>query len=644
MLVSSRLAVRISSPARIARPGICVVSNVASFPPKKSTKPAPFTELDGTVDPALFLQLRQRIIERHNPSSVELDEPLINLVNKNIVKIRRGLEQRDVPLIRASWVELRQANHLHILTREVVQQIGRLVTASLLPGLLRRSFVEEVALAAAEADSTDALNACFLAYLKMRDSRAVLELYEKFQRLPKTRDISHLNPSEEGIAIVPPIRIPGDALTAVLDMEIPFHRPTTEEFLQPLPSDLQNCQISRPATSLSKHIDNLSKRSTPVLEDLYNSIVEAMTEPDAYIAADAKFITSIKSVAMSEVIWASFLAAFLRRERNDLAAKLWKDVTKFGLRLGIMTWNMVINVYSDRRATKEPDGYTYCALISTLLAARMSTEALQWFKTFETDVKPNSSVEQTLPVYNAVLHGLLDHANAETAFSIFQRMQDEGPKPDLVSYNTVLTYHGRQGNFKAMAAVAGRADAPEMVINIMRKQGVKASVATYSAIINSQMREQTVQHLQAAMHLLHEMEMDPDVAPNEITYTSILAGLYRGEWLSADQIEMYKQDIIARMKKRKISFKTQGYNILIKACLTSEDPKGLEDGLGFYKEMDRRKIPRSDDTWYIMLAGLIDRGAWQLADDVVREMLSSGAQPGNSVSRLVKKVRNHSRV
>jgi pentatricopeptide repeat protein len=284
-------------------------------------------------------------------------------------------------------------------------------------------------------------------------------------------------------------------------------------------------------------------------------------------------------------------------------------------------------------------------------------------------VKPNSSAEQTLPVYNAVLHGLLDHANAETAFSIFQRMQDEGPKPDLVSYNTVLTYHGRQGNFKAMAAVvtqmasagvpgdvftystilsallkAGRADAPEMVINIMRKQGVKASVATYSAIINSQMREQTVQHLQAAMHLLHEMEMDPDVAPNEITYTSILAGLYRGEWLSADQIEMYKQDIIARMKKRKISFKTQGYNILIKACLTSEDPKGLEDGLGFYKEMDRRKIPRSDDTWYIMLAGLIDRGAWQLADDVVREMLSSGAQPGNSVSRLVKKVRNHSRV
>ncbi|KAJ6574997.1 hypothetical protein B0H19DRAFT_1126711 [Mycena capillaripes] len=718
MLGSSRLAVRVASfPARIVRHKVR-----AAFPPKESTKPASFTELDGTVDPVLFLQLRQRIIERHNPSSVELDEPHLQLVNKNIFNIRQGLKKRDIHAVRESWEELRRANHLHILTRDVLKKIGQLTKGFLprksSPGWnpYRKSFVEEVALTAAAADSTDALNACFDAYLRRGDSKAVLELYEKFQRFPKTRDtpeVSDLNLTEESITIIPPDTHPArvkillavvaahamensfqGALTAFLDLEIQLHRPTTEEFLRSISYDpaLQNKvklyvqrldiakSVARPL-SLSKHVDNLSRRSTPILEELYDSILEAMTEPDAYIAADAQFITSTKSVAMTELIWGSFLAAFLRRENNERAAKLWGDVSKFGIRLGLLTWNMVIGVFSDRGAIKEvlgawntissqgvePDATTYRALIACLFARKRSTEALQWFKTFETDIKPNSSVEKNLTVYNAVLHGLLHFGreNEETAFSIFREMEAKGPKPDLVSYNTILGYHGRQADFKAMAAVinqmssagvtgdvftfstilsallkVGRADAPQMVLSIMRRQGVQASVATYSAIIQSQMQERSVPHLKAAMHLLNEMEMDRDVTPNEITYTSILAGLYRGKWLSAEQIEMYKQDIMARMKRKKISLKTGGYNILIKACLTSGEPKGLEDALAFCSEMARHEIPRTDDTWYIMLAGLIDRGEWRLAREIADEMFSSGARPGNSVLHIIIIVRS----
>jgi len=430
--------------------------------------------------------------------------------------------------------------------------------------------------------------------------------------------------------------------------------------------------VARP-NSISKHIYNLSKRSSPVLEHLYNSILDAMTEPDAYIATDAEFITPTKSIAMSELVWGSFLAAFLRREQNDLATKLWKDMAEFGTRPGILTWNMVISVYSDRGAINDvlgawrtisaqgvqPDALTYRALISCLFGAKNLTEALQWFKTFETDVKPNSSVEQSLLVYNAVLHGVLHlgRENADIAFSVFQKMQVEGPMPDLVSYNTMLGYHGRQGDFKAMAAVinqmgttrvvgdvftfstilsallkVGRADAPEMVINIMRNQGVEASVATYSAIIQSQMEEQSVPHLRATMRLLDEMEKDREVAPNDITYTSILAGLYRGSWLPADQVEWYKQDIMARMKKMNVSLKAVGYNILIKACL--REPKGLEGALAFYREMARNRVPRGDDTWYIMLSGLLDREEWAVAREIVDEMFSSGAQPGHRVLRI----------
>ncbi|KAJ7225629.1 hypothetical protein GGX14DRAFT_639995 [Mycena pura] len=484
------------------------------------------------------------------------------------------------------------------------------------------------------------------------------------------------------------------ALKAYIDADISVHRYATEDFVRILSYDpaLQNKvkmfverlelakAVSRPR-SLSKHIHNLSKQpASPILEDLYNSILKAVSGPDAYIAADPQNITSTTSVAVTELIWGSFLAAFLRRERNDLAARLWKDVTRLGIQPGILTWNMVMNVYSDRGSVKEvmgawstmssqgvkPDGITYRALLSCLFAANKVTDALRWFRTFETDVKPSSTAEQTLAVYNAMLYGLLPlgREHAKVAFSILQNMAKEGPKPDLVSHNTVISYHGRRGDFKAMATVinqmsaagitgdvftfstilsallkAGRTDAPDMVLSIMRKQGVQASVATYTAIINSQTRERTVEHLQAAMRLLDAMEKSQDVTPNEITYTSILAALYRGNWLSADQRESYKQDIVARMKKRKIKFKAGGYNILIKACLTSGEPTGLDDALAFYRDMARNNVPPVDDTWYVLLAGLMQCGEWQIAREVVDEMFSSGAQPGNNVLRLVSKIR-----
>ncbi|KAJ6519709.1 hypothetical protein C8R45DRAFT_952448 [Mycena sanguinolenta] len=715
---SSRLAVYIpSTPARIVRAASSKKktfrsAKAPSFPPK-SKPSAP--DQNGVIDPVLFLQLRQRIIERHNPSSIEMDEPPIQLINKIIFNLKLGLEKQNVDLIRESWEELRRANHLHVLTPKVLEQIGQLAT-SILPSSAslrewdsnRRSFVEEVALAAAAADSTDALNACLAVYLNRGDSKGVLDLYEKYRLLPKTRDASEgVDPDllDPGVEIVPSKVHSGrvnlllaavtahalddsfqDALKLFLDTEIRIPAYCTEEFLRTLSPepDLQTKvelyirrldiakSVARP-NSTSKHIYNLSKRSAPVLERLYNSILDAMVDP-AYIATDAESITPAKPVAMSELIWSSFLAAFLQREQNDLASKVWRDMAKFGMRPGILTWNMVIHVYADRGALEEvlatwrtisahkikPDATTYHALISCLFGAKRIDEAMHWFRTFEANVKPNCTVEQSLLVYNATVHNLLQlgRETAEIAFSIFQKMQNDGPRPDLVSYNTMLGYHGRQGDFKAMATVitqmgsahvvgdvftystilsallrAGRADAPEMVINIMRNQGVEASVVTYSAIIQSQMEEQSILHLKSTMRLLDEMEKDPRVAPNEITYTSILAGLYRGSWLSDEQLAWYKRDIRARMKKNNVNFKASGYNILIKACL--RESRGLEDALEFYREMALKKVPRNDDTWYIMLSGLLNREEWEVARAIVDEMLASGAQPAQRVLRLL---------
>ncbi|KAJ7103642.1 hypothetical protein B0H15DRAFT_813023 [Mycena belliarum] len=720
MLASARLVGRV--------PLKHVARAASTFPPKTGSSSKPPLLADATtVDPVLFLQLRQRIIERHNPSGVEPDDPHVQLVNKNIFNIKRGLDKHDVALIRESWRELKAASHLHILTREVVEQIARLATASLLPNNSstdewdsdRQSFVEEVALAAA-SHSTDALNASLVAYLNRGDSRAVLELYEKFKRvaedLPQSQT-SYLTHTEDDIAVVAPTTIPGranlvlavvaayamedcfqGALQECINMDINFRRFPTEEISRTISFDhtLRKTvydfihrialakSVARPH-SFSKHIHNLATNQSTLLEDTYNSILEAITQPDAYIAADATLVTPTKSVAMTELIWASFLIAFLKRDRKDMAAKLWNDMTQFGMKPGILTWNMVLDMYSSRGTSKDvlgawdtmsahgivPDGSSYRALISSLCSEQRWDDALRWFQKFGAEVLPTAPVAQALMVHNAMLHGFLNtgRENAKTAFALFEKMVAEGPKPDLVSYNTLMSHHGRHSDFKGMASVinqmttsgvsgdvftfstilsallkVGRTDAPDMVLSIMRKQGIRATVATYSTIIDSQMREQTIPHLEAAMRLLDEMEKEPSVTPNEVTYTSILAALYRGSWLSDDQVEAHAQDIVARMKKRNIKLKPGGYHILIKACVAFEGPARVDKALELYREMVRDNIPRVDDTWYVLLAGLSSHGEWHVANEIVNEMYASGAEPGGSLLRLANKIRREVRM
>jgi hypothetical protein len=159
---------------------------------------------------------------------------------------------------------------------------------------------------------------------------------------------------------------------------------------------------------------------------------------------------------------------------------------------------------------------------------------------------------------------------------------------------------------------AGRDDAPEMLLSIMQKQGVRPNAATFSAIIDRQMLKQSEKDLQAAVRILDHMERDENSRPNDVTYCSILVGLYRGQWLSVEQAEEWRKDIVKRMEQRGIEINLPTYHTLIKACLEYPHPEGLQHALEYYHEMVRRKVPLVQTTWYILLAGLLQRGNGQL--------------------------------
>lgn len=676
-------------------------------------------------DAALLDQFKKQI----TPAHLRIPRSHTDAFNNTLVKIRQALEDDDVLALIQHWQYLKQKKLLHLLRS--LYPISALLAKYFTPesdtqwDVSQRNIAEEIALHAASRHSTCALNACMLFNLKKGNPQAVIRLYTRFMELlgknevwdesqadeekilPDTatlatdtksasRRISH-HPERVKIllAVVTAHAMQdsfGAALQACLDTAIRFHDRATKQFLANFANDpaLKEkvglyaerlpiaCMVARPP-SLSKHITNISAGpDTRPLEELYKAIIDGLSGPDAYLAADPSVISSSRSVALTEVGWTSFLVAFLKCQRLDLTSNIWSDMARVGVKPGVSMWTALFDAYDSMHAVDDaiaawnmmlaqgikPDSLSYRALISALFNGRKPEEAMKTFQTFRKESINDCPGPRALSVYNTVLHGLLSADRFHEADVLMQNMHANGPKPDIVSYNTFLTYHGRRLDFKALAALinrmasnklngdvtsftillsallkAGREDAPEIVLNIMKKQGIQRNTVTLSTIIDHQMQQKSEKNLKAAMCFLDELEEDPSLKPNAVTYTSILVGLYRGQWLSVEKAEEWRKRIVKRMERHSVPFTLPTYHILIKACLRYPYPEGLQHALGYYHDMAKRKVSLEDTTWYIMLAGLLQRGEWVVAKEIMNEMLESGIQLGGPLRRLVGEIR-----
>jgi pentatricopeptide repeat protein len=359
----------------------------------------------------------------------------------------------------------------------------------------------------------------------------------------------------------------------------------------------------------------------------------------------------------------------------DLAAKVWSDLSELGVRPGVTMWTALLDTYADLRDSSrvmetwrmmqrekvQPDALSYRALISVLFDDRKPEEAMRKFGEYQRLFQDHG--DHAIAVHNTVIRGLLSLNRIHEVNGLLARMRQAGPTPDIVSYNTLLAYYARLNDFKALANVVttmsaanisgdvvtfstiltallqvGKEDAPVTILNLMRKQGIQPNVATYTAVIDHQMRAQTEESLRAALLMLDKMEQDTSIKPNEVTYTSILTGLYRGNWLSRQKADEVRRNIVVRMRKMRIKFRLPTYHILIRACLDSPDPYGYRDALAFFEEMDSNGIPQVQTTWYLLFAGLIGLGKWDVASGMVAKMFMSGHEPSQRVKRLISEI------
>jgi pentatricopeptide repeat protein len=569
-----------------------------------------------------------------------------------------------------------------------------------------RKIVEGIAIAAASEGAESALTTCMITHIKRGDSQAALHLYRRFLDRSSNQTASEpLLPSstQEDVEDVNGIALDflGDqpshqpnfslvlaaiaahaledsfegALKIMLDNPVRINQSAQKEFMasfddfsfrEKVQNYVRRLDIARLVSrhhSLSTHITNISSsQSLPLVQNLYRAIIDGLNGPEPYLAARDSQKSSQRPVVIQEINWAAFLTGFLRCHRRDLAENLWNDMLKFGIQPGVITWTALLDGFdsmgeADAASTSwdhmvsqgiRPGILTYRAIISTLFNARRPDDAIEKFAIFQRDLT-NGSLPDTgdaLPVYNTVLHGLLNNGRAGDATALLQNLRQKGPKPDIVSYNTFLRHHGRRGEFRAVSVLlerlredgltgdaftfssvlsallkVGRTDAIDIVLSLMRKQNVEPNVAVFSAIIDHQLRESSEQGLRMAMELLQKMETNPDAHPNDVTYTGVLASLHRQVWPNTALAEECRRYVLKRMEERNIQLNRVTYHILIKACLENPEPEGLQGALGYYKEMANRNVPTNYDTWYVLLHGLISREEWAVADEMVVDLL-----------------------
>ncbi|KAG5221612.1 pentatricopeptide repeat-containing protein [Salix suchowensis] len=565
------------------------------------------------------------------------------------------------------WQYLEQRRLLRLLGHVQLKRISTLLVDSFCPvgfpkkewSGLERTVVEKIALVAAAHKAPDALNSCMLALIQRNDPDAVLRLYEQFMQLVTksegTEDVSG-DGLEEGEGSTEYDALASATYSSVDTMPYKPGRATVllsgitacamkDDFLGALHMCLNT--VIRPQHYAITTFMNKLKGNRPLQRKVeeYVSLLRSATmvaHPTELSKRVNQLATSRSIRSIEKLYQASWTCG-----RKDLAAQMWDDMIGLDVQPGVSTWTAYIDACDGISAYNEavagwgmmleqgvkPEALSYRAIISTYFNARQTDKAMDTFRTFLEDAAKESPERQQLAVYNTVMHGLLIAGRVDEATATFQKMVDEGPRPDVVSYNTFLKFWARTSNFKMLSSVmndmvaagikgdifsfstilsallkVGRDDAPELMIALMRKQGVEPNVAIYSAIMDQQLREQTVEALHTAMRLLQRMELDPTSQPNEVTYTSFLAGIYRGSWLPPAVAEDWRRNIVDRMKRRGIKLNRVTYHILLKACLEYPEPEGVETAMIYYREMVKQKIHIISITWYILLSGLLRRG------------------------------------
>ncbi|XP_057854501.1 pentatricopeptide repeat-containing protein At1g10910, chloroplastic isoform X2 [Cryptomeria japonica] len=313
---------------------------------------------------------------------------------------------------------------------------------------------------------------------------------------------------------------------------------------------------------------------------------------------------------------------------------------------------------------------SYTSFITLMGKARLPKNALELYCNSK-----DTSIKSNVIVCNAMLKCLISNGRFETAFKLFEQMQDGGLIPDIVTYSTLLSAcikmrHGYSkaqeflkdlkgkglkldvvmyGSLLAICASHDRDEEAEAYFQQMKNECLSANEFHYSSLLNAYAAKGKYEK---AEKLIDEMKSS-GIVPNKMPYCTIMHGLAEAGKIEEAQkvfnemkIKGIKSDgysysvmissyskigdfekvkkLAMEMESIKVNYDLAMMNTLLKAYSRVGD---MESVMRTLKKMDKLKISPNWITFSTLISYFCEEELYDLALHTLEDMQIKGHQP-----------------
>ncbi|WVW78343.1 hypothetical protein I302_100297 [Kwoniella bestiolae CBS 10118] len=240
---------------------------------------------------------------------------------------------------------------------------------------------------------------------------------------------------------------------------------------------------------------------------------------------------------------------------------------------------------------------------------------------FSQAVSPSSSIPINLITINTILRHHARQGDLPSMSALFTLAEKLNLKPDIITYTTLV-----QGLLRG-----GKIDLAKKVLDDMSSQGIAPNERMFSMLISDLSKLGSAKSLSHAEELLNLM-IKNKMRVNEVTWTGLISGYFDNGWIKNGW------DTITRMERQGTKLNRVGYNICFRHFSSGSREGGI---MVLWDKMLRDGIKPNSDSYLLVLTHLVKERNWKDAEKVLDDMRRRGFKvEKGALQSIVNRVRD----
>ncbi|OIV92593.1 hypothetical protein TanjilG_07584 [Lupinus angustifolius] len=246
------------------------------------------------------------------------------------------------------------------------------------------------------------------------------------------------------------------------------------------------------------------------------------------------------------------------------------------------------------------NGSSIAVIINILGKANKVSSAASLLLTLQ-----NDGIQIDVYAYTSLITAYATNGRYREAVNVFNKMQQEGCTPTLITFNVILNVYGKMG--MPWSKIIALVDA-------MKRDGVPPDLYTYNTLISCCRRGSLYEE---AVQLFDEMKL-AGFRPDKVTYNALL------DVFGKSRKPKEAMQVLREMESNGFSPTIVTFNSLISAYARGGL---LEEALNLKTQMMEKGIRPDVFTYTTLLSGFDKAGKDEFAMNVFEEMRAAGCKP-----------------